>query len=89
MPACAYQRVAEGPYDGALSETAPYPERVYYYEPSDTRHVYWYERGRPDVVLYRPILRERDRLYYVERDRGRDVKVYFDDHDARLHHHSN
>jgi hypothetical protein len=87
VPACAYGR-----YDGAYETRTygtevyePYPQRVYFYEPADTRHVYWYERGHPDVVLYRPYFREGERAYYVERDAGRERRIYFDERDARLH----
>jgi hypothetical protein len=62
-----------------------YPEREYFFEPSDTGHVYFYEKNAPDTVVYRETYRDGSRTYYVERDGRTERHVYFDDGAARRH----
>jgi hypothetical protein len=76
--------------DVVYVDEGTYPSRTYFYEPSDVQHVYYYEDGRPDVVVYRPTYVNRGRRYYVEYDRGVERRVFFNDRRAREHrlHHS-
>lgn len=66
-------------------EADTYPQREYFYEPNDVEHVYFYESSAPDVVVYRQVMRDRDRVFFVDwdRDRGVERRVYFDDRAAR------
>jgi hypothetical protein len=62
-----------------------YPERVYFYEPDDFDHVYYFVDSRPDVFFCLSVVRERGRSYCVERDRDVERRVCFDDRLARDH----
>ena len=56
-----------------------YVDRTYYFEPRDTEHVYFYDRGAPDVVIYRPLIREDNRVYYLEPFGSVVRRVYIDE----------
>jgi hypothetical protein len=66
--------------DVPSTTTTYYTDRTYVYEPADTEHVYFYESSRPDVVVYRPIVREGTHVYYLE-PAGPNVvrRVYIDE----------
>lgn len=60
-----------------------YPQRVHYRDSHDTTNVYYYEAQRPDVIVTRPVYREKDgRTYYVEREGNTERRLYYDDNRA-------
>ncbi len=60
------------------------PSRVYFYDPSDFAHVYWYDVSRPDAWEYRTVFRDGGRAYFLDKDAvGVVRRFYFDDARAR------
>ena len=60
-----------------------YPERTYFYDSSDSAHVYWFDASNPGVWSYRPFYRDGDRAYFLERDGAGVRRIDFDDRRAR------
>jgi len=60
-----------------------FPTRTYFFEPTDTTHVYWFDPLYPNAWSYRPYYREGDRTYFIERDGTSLRRIWFDDRRAR------
>jgi len=60
-----------------------YSTRSYFYEPTDSTHVYWYDSTNPNTWSMRPYYRDNDRTYFVERDGSSLRRIFFDDRRAR------